>query len=304
MKKKERGYIMEQTKQQQTAQVELILEEARKLFDGRRYAGALTQYEQAAALIPECLEVRLSIPACRFLSGLQTGDRLDALWMELRPMLEEVIAGNDANNVLSSIQEIRRVISICTAATYRSGNERQMLEYAALNQEVQIDKKAPIFDEVKQKLDQKEHVFDEIQRILLEADVHYRSILRVMFDFAQLVCTVPNQEQAEEEFFLNVFSYMTSAVELIDESALEKEFAPLQMAEYACHMTPSGQMQQAIDERNKLLQLTLKGSAALEKWDFFAPYAEAAGIERTTLEKKVRRQQQLEKLKFWKKFKK
>ena len=294
---------MEQVTQQRMVQEEQILAEAGKLFEARRYAGALALYEQAADLLPECLEVKLYVPACRFLAGVQSGDRLDALWGELQPIFAEVLAGSDVQTVLSSTQLVRHVVSVCTASTYRSGNERQMLEYAALNQDVQIDKNAPIFDEVKQKLDKKEYVFDEIQRILLEADVHYRSILRIMFDFAQMVCTVCGQDQADEEFFLNMFSYMTSAVELIDESALEKEFAPLQMAEYACRMMPQAHMERAIEERNKLLRLTLKGAAVLEKWDFFAPYAQAAGVQRAAVEKKVRRQQLMEKLKFWKKFK-
>ena len=294
---------MEQTIQQLPAQGEQILAEAGNLFETRRYAAALSLYEQAAVLLPECLEAKLSIPACKFLTGVQSGNRLDELWLELKPMLEQELAREDVQTVLSSVQTFRHVISVCTASTYRSGNERQMLEYATLNQDVQIDKKAPIFDEVKQKLDKKEYVFDEIQRILLEADVHYRSILRIMFDFAQMVCAVSGQEQADEEYFLSILGYMTSAVELIDESALEKEFSLLQMAEYACTLKLDDQMQQAIEERNKLLRLALKGAAALEKWDFFAPYADMAGVQRSALEKKVRRQQQIEKLKFWKKFK-
>ena len=292
---------MEQTTQQE--QLNQLLEEARKLFDGRRYAGAQSQYEKAAALDPDSLEIKLCIPACRYLSGVQTGDRLELLWQELRPMLEQALTGSDVKKVIADVQEVRRVISICTASTYRTGNERQMIEYAALNQSVQIDKKAPIFDEVKQKLDKKEYVFDEIQRILLEADVHYRSILRVMFDFAEMVATVPGQKQAGEEFFVNIFSYMTSAAELIEESALDKEFSTIQMAEYACRMTPADTMEQAIEERNKMLKIALKGAEALQKWDFFAPYAQTAGIQRAALEKKERRRKQLEKLKFWKKFK-
>lgn len=293
---------MEQTTQQ--VQLDQILAEARKLFEGRRYAGAQTQYELAATLDPESLEIRLSIPACKYLSGVQAGDRLELFWQEVRPMLVKALESDDVKAVLAAVQEARRVVSICTAATYRSGNERQMLEYAALNQSVQIDKSAPILDEVKQKLDKKEYVFDEIKRILLEADVHYRSILRIMFDFAQLVCCVPGQDQADEEFFVNIFSYMTSAAELIEESALDKEFSSLQMAEYACRMTPGAQMEQALEERNKLLKIALKGEEALEKWSFFAPYAEAAGVQRAAVEKKVRRRQMLEKLKFWKYFKK
>ena len=293
---------MEQTTQQE--QLNQLLAEARKLFDGRRYAGALPYFEQAAALEPDYLEVKLCIPACRYLSGEQSGDRLELLWQELRPMLEQALASDDVKAVLTSVQEVRRVISICTASTYRTGNERQMIEYATLNQTVQIDKNAPVFDEVKQKLDKKEYVFDEIQRILLEADVHYRAILRVMFDFARLVCQTPGQDQAEEEFFVNVFSYMTSAAELIEESALDKEFSVIQMAEYACRMTPGAAMEQALQERSKLLQIAMKGPEALQKWDFFAPYAEAAGIQRAVLEKKERRRKQLDKLKFWKKFRK
>lgn len=292
---------MEQTTQMQLDQ---LLAEARKLFEGRRYAGAQSKYEQAAALDPESIEIKLAIPACRYLSGVQEGQRLELFWQEVRPMLVQGLESEDPKAVLACVQETRRVVSICTAATYRSGNDRQMLEYAALNQSVQIDKQAPILDEVKQKLDKKEFVFDEIKRILLEADVHYRSILRIMFDFAQLIHQIPGQELAEEEFFLTIFSYMTSAAELIDESALDKEFSSLQMAEYACRMTPAAHMEQALEERNKLLKIALKGQEALDKWDFFAPYAAAAGVQRGALEKRERRRKQLEKLKFWKYFKK
>ena len=124
-----------------------------------------------------------------------------------------------------------------------------------------------------------------------------------MREFSEIACRIPNQEQAEEEFFLQVLSYIQAAIDLQTECDLVKFFSALDLCEQACGLAIREDMTEALESRAKLLQTVLHGEAALERWDFFAPYAEAAGIARKTLEKQAKRAQMVEKLKFWKKIK-
>ena len=276
-----------------------VLADAQAKFDNAQYAAAMTAFEQVQDMQPDSVAAKLYIPACRFLSGDHTGERLAPAWEEIFPVFEQAVSQKDG--ALQAVRMARRVASVCTAAVYRNMSVQQISEYATLNRDVQFDGKADALEEVKNKLDAKEHVFDEIQRILLAADDQYRCILRVMHSFARTVSRSGCLEQADEELLASIFKYMASEADVIDECGLESEFSALELAEYGCRIPVRDEMADALEERNNLMRAALRSPAALERWDFFEPYAQAAGIHRQTLEKKARRQQRMEKLMFWKK---
>lgn len=265
-----------------------ILVQARAAFDATKYTTAADLFSQAAAELPTELEPKLYAAVCSFMAGERTAETLAPLWEQVKAMLLAEVQTQPPRCFQSAVQ-IKTAAAICTAAVYRSCNDHQMVEYAALNKEV--------------KLEQKEFIFNEIQRVLLEADEQYKVCLTVMREFAEIACRIPNQTLAEEEFFLQVLSYIQAAIDLQTECDLVKFFSALDLCELACGLAIREDMTDALESRGKLLQSVLHGEAALERWDFFAPYAEAAGIARKTLEKQAKRAQMAEKLKFWKKIK-
>lgn len=278
-----------------------VLTEAEAKFDNAQYAAAMALFEEADRAQPDSAPAKLYLPACRFLTGVPSGDRLELAWGEMAPVLEQALSRDDTQSALRAIAAARRAVSVCTAALYRSLSVRQISEYAELNKNVQFDSSAYVLDEVKNKLDVKEHVFDEIQRILLEADDQCRCILRVMHDFSRMVSPCGCLAQADEALLVSLFKYMTSEADLIDECGLEAEFSLMDLAEFGCRIPIPEGMDSAAEERNNLIRSTLRSTAALERWDAFAPFAQAAGVSRQALEKKARREQRLEKLMFWKK---
>lgn len=266
-----------------------LLEEARAAFQGTRYTNASVLFDQAAALDAENLEAPMYAVVCRFLAGECSGTQLMPVWEQIRVLLENVIARGSAAEAFTAAEEVKKALSICTAAVYRSCNERQKAEYANLNKDV--------------KLENKEYIFDEIRRVLLEADEEYKVCLKVMYDYARLVSALPGQEEAPESFFVAVLSYIQMAADLQQECNQEKLFSPLDLGRFACALKLGEEMNEALPIRNAILQTILQGEEALRHWDEFAPYAAKAGILREKVERKVKWRQFLEKLKFWKRMK-
>ena len=260
-----------------------LLETARKAFDDRKYANAQEHFHNAAEAMPGVLEPVLYENVCYFMSGQRKRADLAQVWEKIRPLLEHALKGEDP---FAAVVEIKKAVAICTASVYRSANNQQMVEYANLNKDVKLEKK--------------DFVFDEIRRILLEADEEYKVCLDVMRAFCGMVYDLPHQENAPESFFVAVLSYLKAAADLQNESNLEKYFPQLDLTAMACGLQIREDMADAIAIRNELLTLTLVGEPALARWEEFAPYAQAAGVHRDAIEKKVRRKQTLEKLKFWK----
>ena len=268
-----------------------ILDEARAAFQGTLYTSASALFDQAALLLPGCLEAPMYAVISRFMAGQRMGHELVPVWENLRPLLERALAAAQSPAEAFAIAEqAKQGLAICTAGVYRSCNDRQKAEYAELNKEV--------------KLENKEFIFDEIRRILLEADEEYKVCLKVMYEFSEIASALPHQDQAPESFFLAVLSYVQAAVDLQNESNQEKLFPQLNLAAFACRLKLGEDMNEAKAARNELMKTVMVGQAALDRWEEFAPYAEAAGVTYKVIDKKVKRAQFLEKLKFWKTLKK
>ncbi len=261
-----------------------LMDKARQAFDERKYATAADCFQEAAQAMPGVLEPVLYEKVCLFMSGQRQSGDLAKLWGELRDMVEEGLA--QEGKAFENAVVFKTALAICTAAVYRSCNDHQMLEYANLNKDVKLEKK--------------EYVFDEIRRVLLEADEEYKVCLDVMKEFCAMASVLPGQEQAPEAFFLAVLSYLKAAADLQNESNLDKYFPQLDLTAMACSLKIGEGMEEAIAARKELVALTLVGQGALDRWEEFAPYAAEAGIQRAAIEKKVRRRENLEKLKFWK----
>ena len=264
-----------------------ILEEARAAYQGARFTNASRLFAQAAEMEPGNLEANMYAVICPFLAGQRLGQELDPLWEKLRPMLEGSLAAAQTPETAFAVAEVaKQALAICTTAVYRSCNDRQKVEYAELNNLV--------------KLENKEFIFDEIRRILLAADEEYKVCLKLMYEFTDLASQLPHQEKAPESFFLAVLSYIQTAVDLQNESNQEKLFSQLNLAAFACRLSLGEGMTEAQAARNTLMQTVMVGQEALDRWDEFAPFAEAAGVTRKAIEKKVKMAAFLEKLKFWK----
>lgn len=271
--------------------VQQVLEEARTAYRGTLYTNASTLFARAAAMEPGNLEAEMYAVICPFLAGQRLGEELNPLWEKIRPMLDSALAAARTPEAAFAVAEqVKQGLAICTTAVYRSCNDRQKLEYAELNKEV--------------KLENKEFIFDEIRRILLEADEEYKVCLKVMYEFSEIASALPHQDQAPESFFLAVLSYVQAAVDLQNESNQEKLFPQLNLAAFACRLKLGEDMNEAKAARNELMKTVMVGQAALDRWEEFAPYAEAAGVTYKVIDKKVKRAQFLEKLKFWKTLKK
>lgn len=267
--------------------VQQILEEARAAYQGTLYTSASTLFAQAAQMEPGNLEASMYAVICPFLAGQRLGAELDPLWEKLCPMLENALASAQSpEEAFAVAEQFKQALAICTTAVYRSCNDRQKLEYAELNKEV--------------KLENKEFIFDEIRRILLEADEEYKVCLKIMYEFSDRASKLPHLEKAPESFFLAVLSYIQTAVDLQNESNQEKLFPQLDLAAFGCRLPLGDGMSEAQAVRNTLMQTVMVGQAALDRWDEFAPFAEAAGVSRKAIDKKVKRAAFLEKLKFWK----
>lgn len=268
-----------------------VLEEARTAFQGTLYTNASTLFDKAAELAPGTLEAPMYAIICRFMAGQRFGAELAPVWENIRPLLEQALAdARSPAEAFAAAEQAKQGLAVCTAAVYRSCNDRQKAEYANLNKDV--------------KLENKEYIFDEIRRVLLEADEEYKVCLKVMYEFSDLVSALPDQDQAPESFFLAVLSYLQTAVDLQNESNQEKLFPQLDLAAFGCRLGLRGDMAEAQTARNTLMKTVMAGQEALDRWEEFAPYAEAAGVSRQSIEKKVHRTQFLEKLKFWKHLKK
>lgn len=266
-----------------------LLIDARSAFQSTRYTNASVLFAQAAEALPGNLEAPMYAVVSKFMAGERLGAELSPVWEQVKAMLEKIIAEKTPAEVFAAAEEVKQAMAICTVAVYRSCNDRQKMEYDALNKDV--------------KLENRDYIFDEIRRVLLEADEEYKACLQVIYAYAQLVCKLPDQEQAPESFFLAVLSYVQMAVDLQNESGLTKLFPQLDLGEFACGLELGEGMNDALAARNKLMQTVLEGEEALARWEFFAPYAQMAGVTRASVEKKVKRAQLLEKLKFWKKLK-
>lgn len=276
---------------EETKNIQQLLEEARAAFNGTKYTIASALFERAAALEPENLEAPMYAAVSRFMAGERYGAELMPVWEQIKVLLERVIQQEtDPVKVFAAAEQVKLALDICTVAVYRSCNDRQKAEYANLNKDV--------------KLENKEYIFDEIRRVLLEADEEYKVCLHVMYQYAQLACALPNQEQAPESFFQAVLHDIQMAVDLQNECGQENLFPQLDLAAFACSLKLREDMKDAMAARNVLMQTVMVGEAALQRWDLFAPYAQAAGITRESIEKQVKRAQFFEKLKFWKKLKK
>lgn len=274
---------------EETRNAQQVLGEARTAFQGTRYTSASDLFAEAAVLEPGNLEASMYAVVSRFMAGERHGAELMPVWEQIKPMLEAVIARGPAAAVFQAAEEVKQALAICTAAVYRSCNDRQKAEYANLNKDV--------------KLENKEFIFDEIRRVLLEADEEYKVCLWVMRGYAELVCKLPDQSQAPESFFLAVLSYIRMAVDLQNESNLEKLFPQLDLAACACALELGEGMREALAARNELMKIVMVGQEAMDRWAQFQPYAEAAGVTYAAIERKVKRGQFLEKLKFWKRLK-
>ena len=267
--------------------VQQVLEEARNAFRGTLYTSASTLFAQAAAMEPGNPEAAMYAVISPFMAGQRLGQELNPLWEKLRPMLEGALAAaRSPEEAFAVAEQVKQGLAICTVAVYRSCNDRQKLEYAELNKEV--------------KLENKEYIFDEIRRILLAADEEYKVCLKIMYEFSDIVSKLPHQEKAPESFFLAVLGYIQMAVDLQNESNQEKLFPQLDLAAFGCRMQLGEGMTEALAARNTLMQTVMVGQEALDRWDEFAPFAEAAGVTRKSIEKQVKRAAFLEKLKFWK----
>ena len=256
------------------------LHDALELFDRKEYSAALSIFENLAE--DKAPKAQLYGACCKFLAATPaTAALLGQTWQTVLGLLEQT---EETENRFAFAEEARMALALCTTALYRACNDRQMLEYGMLQKDVSFEKK--------------EYVLREFQRVLKAADEDYRAVLTVIYGYAAFAVALSGK--AAEEFYLGLLQYMHSAVSLQAEIGLSEEFDPLLLAKYACGLPLDPEMEEAVEERNKLLADALTTPDALKDWETFAPFAQAAGVKREVLEKEERKRQRIEKLKFWK----
>lgn len=249
------------------------LSQAVQLFQSGDYADALSQLER----LPDSPRREIYRLAAAGLSvDPVKGPALEACWKGLQPILE-------ADPQPALLEEARQVLSVFANTVFRNCNSWQSLEYAKLQADVELDKK--------------EYLFREFQRILLLADEEYRSILRVLYGYAALA-DARGPKAGNQAFVDGALKNMLQVAQLQFQIGLQEEFDPLILAEYACSLELTEE-QDAV--RRELLDTALTGQKALDRWEFFAPYANPT--KKKALEKEIRKANLSEKLQFWKRIK-
>lgn len=248
-------------------------------FTAGDYPQAAELLEQVLASEPENLRAKIGCLTARALAHTPVkGEALRQTWGEIRELLESCATWEIA-------EEARQAVSILANTVYRNCNDWQKMEYAALQKDVNFEKK--------------EYVLQQFQRILLAADVEYRAVLEFLYGYAALARQM--LDGAPEDFVRGAVKNMLFAAELQYEIGLQEEFDPLILAGYVCEMDLSA-LSDGEELRQELLKATLHGEHALARWEEFAPYAPPE--LRRELEKEVRKARFVEKLQFWKRLKK
>ena len=237
-----------------------------ELYNSQNFKEAEDYFKAMADQDPENKMALLYSLVCNFLAGEHSHLRLDQLWTEFLPILKQCSTDSAA--------EAKQILSACTASTYRSCNAWQETQYRALNQHVNLN--------------EKEDVLDGIQKTLLDADMQYRTILDVMYDFINTAAGLPGREQTGEPYFISILSYLQMALNLQTECGLENHISLIDAARLACSLPLNSQMRKALTLRNEILTASLTGREALNDWSYFEPFALQAGISRESLEKKCR----------------
>ena len=140
-----------------------------------------------------------------------------------------------------------------------------------------------------------------MQELLLQADVDFSAALGVLDDAAELVTRTDGLSAASEQFFLATLRMLQNAAQIAEDNGLLNCYPPHRLARLACSLPIDPRMAQALEKRKALLELTLRGDYVLEQWDFYAPYAEQAGISLEKLIKEQKKRRRAERLRFWKK---
>ncbi len=233
-----------------------------QLADGQ-YSAA---QEAFAALLPEP-QARFGEIVARHMAEAVDRDSLLAAWQEVAALLDGT--PSFAEDAVSAYE----MISIFTAHLYRSCNEMQKRRYTQLKKSVDFE--------------HKEYVLTSLQQILLEADTQYHAIYQVIFSFVALVTereALPPPEPLRQA----VFAYAKTAADLSLEVSLPKELSLLPMAHALLSRRWAATAELQSMEKG-IAAAALQDPAALADWDFWAPYADMAGVRKKDLEKVEKR---------------
>ena len=248
-----------------------LLSAREQLIDGQ-YSAA---QETFAALLPQEPRARFGEIAARHMAASTDKDALLAAWQEMAALLDG--SPSFADDAVSAYE----AISVFTAHLYRSCNEMQKRRYTQLKKSVNFE--------------HKEYVLTSLQQILLEADTQYHAIYQVIFSFVALV-TEQEALSPPEALRQAVFAYAKTAADLSLEVSLPKELSLLPMARTLLSRrwatTPDLQAME-----KDIAAAALQEPAALADWDFWAPYADMAGVRKKDLEKIEKRRLFRQKLK-------
>ncbi|MCI8599371.1 MAG: hypothetical protein HFJ10_13195 [Lachnospiraceae bacterium] len=256
----------------------ISLESAIETFNNGEYADAAQDLKFLLEQEPDNFRIRLYYLVSLGLSASPVkGEDLTKVWNQAESLLRQTEEYN-------LMEEARHLLSIYANAVYIRCNDWQKMEYALLQKDVSFEKK--------------ELVLKEFQRILLEADVEYRAVLNVLYGYAALCAERASKPGTPSAFLEGALKTMTEAAQLQGEIGLEEDFAPLNLALFACRLHLEENMAEAWEMRRNLLDLCLHGEKALSQWETFAPYAHAG--KQKELEAEVKKIRRREKFKVWK----
>lgn len=256
----------------------LSLESAIETFKSGSYAAAAQELKLLLEQNPDQTRIRLYYLISSGLSATPVkGEDLIKTWSEVSQLLTH-------SESYEFFEEARQLLSIYANAVYIRCNDWQKMEYTLLQKDVSFENK--------------ELLLKEFQRILLKADVEYKAVLQVLYEYSALCAEHCSRSDAPADFFNGVLKTMTEAARLQGEIGLEEDFDPMALAVYACRLNLKEEMSETWEQRRCLLDLCLHGEKALSRWEEFAPYAHAEKQKDLEAEaKKIRRK---EKLRFWK----
>ena len=196
-----------------------------------------------------------------------SGEELLACWDQVK---EHFLTVPDSEAQLYALcaQDAIRLLAF---KVYRDCNENQLKQYTLLNKDVSFEKK--------------EQVLSSLQKILLEADRQYSAIFHVLFSLPQVILERIGNRDIEPTLLRALFENANTAAELCQEVSLPADLDLLELAAQLCAL-PLPDDSELTELRNSIVRLALSDPAALERWDFWAEFAQAAGVDRSALEKK------------------
>lgn len=205
--------------------------------------------------------------------------------------VKSIQSNGSITNFLLLSNSIKKDLSLICSEIYNNCNDYQKKEYAALKNHITLD--------------EKDFVLNEIKRVLNEADEEYKKILNVMYDFFKIFIYDLKKYELKysietDDLLSNMLNYFKDAFNLERELGINIQYELDNIIKEICIMDLKKEFVKSKQVRSEILLLALNDIKVLEEWDFYNSFCNEVGIKKIDLEKELKKRNNKERLKFWK----